>query len=751
MDGAPVPSPYKGLARYEEEDAPYFFGRIGDAELVVANVLASRLTLLFGESGVGKSSLLHAGAAPRLRAVGDLVPVIFSDWRGDAAASLASALRRACGLDGDLVDEDLAATIAACAEASGDDLVIVLDQFEEYFIYHPDEDGGDRFTREFARAVTRADLPVSFVISIREDALAHLERFKGRVPGVFDTYLRLDRLGRDAAREAIVAPLALHATLHPDDAVSAEPVLVEQVLDQVEVGRVAFGGTGAGLVDGGTATGTARTRSIEAPYLQLVLARLWDEERRAGSRVLRLETLERLGGAERIVRTHLDVALGALDPDEQEIAAAVFRYLVTPSGTKIAHRVDDLAEYAGYSPEAVAPVLTRLASGDVRVLRPVGEDAYEIYHDVLAAAVLDWRGRYLHQRELDEAERRRRSRVRLALAALALAVVAGVAAGITIWRVQAGRTADAQRRERAQALKAARALPYARSVYAGHAGVVRSLAFAPDDRRVVSADEHGDVRIWESATGHQVAALHIGGELRQADFSPDGELVVAAGDKGEAIVWRWRSGQKVATLSEPYSLDGAAFSPNGQLVALPGDNGTIQLWDWRSRRVIGILDGHGGVVTAVAWSKGGQLLAAGSDDGNVRVWDWRRRRILATLAAGSRGVDTVAFSPDGRHVAAGSEDALARLWDWRGRRLVWSRRADSSPDVAFSPDGTIIASADTHGDVLLTDWRNRHTLARLREAGAATVTFSPDGCLVASSGYDHWARVWAPPLHGCRR
>ena len=105
-------------------------------------MLASRLTLLFGESGVGKSSLLHAGAAPRLRAVGDLVPVIFSDWRGDAAASLASALRRACGLDGDLVDEDLAATIAACAEVSGDDLVIVLDQFEEYFIYHPDEDGG---------------------------------------------------------------------------------------------------------------------------------------------------------------------------------------------------------------------------------------------------------------------------------------------------------------------------------------------------------------------------------------------------------------------------------------------------------------------------------------------------------------------------------------------------------------------------------------------------------------------------------
>ena len=92
-------SPYKGLARYEEVDAPYFFGRDAEAELVVANVLASRLTLLFGDSGVGKSSLLHAGVAPRLRAIGDLVLVLFSEWRGDAAASLAAELAKQSGLD----------------------------------------------------------------------------------------------------------------------------------------------------------------------------------------------------------------------------------------------------------------------------------------------------------------------------------------------------------------------------------------------------------------------------------------------------------------------------------------------------------------------------------------------------------------------------------------------------------------------------------------------------------------------------
>jgi putative ribosome biogenesis GTPase RsgA len=56
--------PFKGLARFEdtEEDAALFFAREHDREIVVANLMASRLTVLYGESGVGKSSLLRAGA-----------------------------------------------------------------------------------------------------------------------------------------------------------------------------------------------------------------------------------------------------------------------------------------------------------------------------------------------------------------------------------------------------------------------------------------------------------------------------------------------------------------------------------------------------------------------------------------------------------------------------------------------------------------------------------------------------------------
>jgi len=68
MTVAPT-SPFKGLSAFEDSelDALLFFGREREREIVVANLIASRLTVLYGPSGVGKSSLLRASVAPSLR------------------------------------------------------------------------------------------------------------------------------------------------------------------------------------------------------------------------------------------------------------------------------------------------------------------------------------------------------------------------------------------------------------------------------------------------------------------------------------------------------------------------------------------------------------------------------------------------------------------------------------------------------------------------------------------------------------
>ena len=84
-------TPYKGLVPYSEEDAAYFFGREAEREIITANLMASRLTLLYGASGVGKSSVLRAGVAHSLqqlaqknlseRGAPEFGVLVFNSWR----------------------------------------------------------------------------------------------------------------------------------------------------------------------------------------------------------------------------------------------------------------------------------------------------------------------------------------------------------------------------------------------------------------------------------------------------------------------------------------------------------------------------------------------------------------------------------------------------------------------------------------------------------------------------------------------
>src|SRR5262249_34662894 len=152
-----------------------------------------------------------------------------------------------------------------------------------------------------------------------------------------------------------------------------------------------------------------------------------------GSRVLRLETLRRLGGAEQIVRDHVDEALTGLTAGEKDLVARMLDHLVTPSGAKIAHDVGDLAKYADAPEAEVLPVRAKL--GNERVLGSVSGvghrgSTYEIFHDVLAEPVLAWKAAHEVQRELEReaAEAERRHRRLVGLLAIALAGLLAMAA-----------------------------------------------------------------------------------------------------------------------------------------------------------------------------------------------------------------------------------------------------------------------------------------------------------------------------------
>jgi formylglycine-generating enzyme required for sulfatase activity len=160
-------------------------------------------------------------------------------------------------------------------------------------------------------------------------------------------------------------------------------------------------GTGAAQSDGDR---------IETPYLQLVMTRLWTEEQRQGSQVLRVETLAALGDTTAIVATYLDDIMKALSEEEQALAARGFDRLVTRSGSKVALTQADIVGYAGGSQQVVEQLLRTLVGQRVLHVVPytLGESRYEITHDVLGQAILQWQERFqLKEDQRAEAQRLR--------------------------------------------------------------------------------------------------------------------------------------------------------------------------------------------------------------------------------------------------------------------------------------------------------------------------------------------------------
>src|SRR5882672_2413027 len=514
-----VRTPYKGLSPFDDSelDALLFFGRERETEIVVANALASRLTVLYGPSGVGKSSLLRAGVVHSMRKLTELEPIVvayYSSWAGDPLGGIEEAARGALAdaFGGDPGDAagDLADRLDAWTAALGCELCLVLDQFEELFLYH--EDGG--LLEVLPELVTRPGLRVNVVLGIRDDELAKLDVFKAHIPGLFSNYLRLDLLDRDEGRTAILGPLERYNELQ-DEQVTIEPGLVEAVLGEVAAGRIDPGLSGRGSV---AEAAEDRTR-VETPYLQLVMQKLWEVERERRSHALRLSTLAELGGAQRIVEDHLEHAMEALTPLQRDVAAGMFDHLVTPSGANIAHGVTDLASFAHVAESDVEPVLSSLSRE--RILRPTGEnghagDRYEIYHDVLAGAVLAWRAKHEAEAALarERAEARRRQRRLAIIAGIALAAFALMAALAAYARLATDKARATGLLQKSQAELAI--------------DPARSVRDALASTRISTSGRSEQVLRSALLAMNALAQLPAVGRAVQAAYSPDGSRIALA-------------------------------------------------------------------------------------------------------------------------------------------------------------------------------------------------------------------------------
>ncbi len=427
-------TPYIGLKPYSEADADFFFGRQQDIDIITKNLRAWRLTVLYGESGVGKSSVLRAGVVYKLRqeieqnlkdyGIPKLAVVVFPSLE-DESGWQENLLRRLLEQIETEIKEvqshinlperqmSLVETLKDWAQQLGGrtrkgKLFVILDQFEQYLRkYSPKDD--DEFASEFVNAINDPFLPVNFLISIRTESIAKLDYFKELIEeDLLKNRLELKPLNKKSAKEAIIKPIKKYNEQRSSEEkvkkVKYEPELVEEILKQISSEEYI----------------SSSEKYIQTPYLQLVMKRLWEEEvlmkrlpenkREDDSYCLRLDTLRNLGSVLGIINNHINNKIHELQLVDKEAVARVariFSYLVTPSCQRIAYSVGDLAFYTDLKAKDLYPLLEKLADRDHRILRTVkssleaNKPRYEIYYDALTQPILEWLNNYWRKNKFE--------------------------------------------------------------------------------------------------------------------------------------------------------------------------------------------------------------------------------------------------------------------------------------------------------------------------------------------------------------
>lgn len=789
-------NPWPWLDPFTEDAAEFFNGRDEDADNLMRGVFASPVSVLFGKSGQGKTSLLQAGLAPRLRQE-FLLPVLVrlnygSDDSGKRQSVSSQLLKRlqdetsTHGIRWRTVEQPAIPADNECdrlwewlhdntgvwrdAESQRWQPVFMLDQFEEIFTLLGDDAERQRIfnelgdllenrtppsvvkrIREGCAPLNRIDLdsqPYRFLIALREDYLPDLEQWADLIPRLGSNRYRLQPMTRQQAQQAIAE--TGRALIAPEDA--------EQILDYLL--RQNHGDRAK--------TRLKQARRIDPAILSLLCSGLNDERLKMTPPPdrLQLDSLEKSG--ERILERFYDDAFKSLaEPERNSAQHFVIHHLITDDGVRRPYPQLS-ASAAGLSEFALRELVQRRL---LRIEADSDDERIELVHDRLASIAFERRrqAEALAKRREQEVRHKRQQRQKRLGVTLGLAMLFPVVSFSLLYlskerqsesekRVLAEKSAlDAKRSELALAAKNQVLEQQQEELNAAQQRILAEKTDALRARTVAvqARSQAEDARVKaESATTQATEAFK---QQRDATERATNEAsranaaeALAKGKVREATILRLAAESPAMTRGDS---DGGPI--RGLLTLLAAHqlaHGTSEMIETKTYAALQgealrferqVFLRTASPVRTVAFSPDGLRIASGHFDGTLRLWNAANGMpVGAPMKLHGSLVSSLAFSPDGRRIVAGSWDNTLQLWDTASGTPIGNPlngHTNLVTSVAFSPDGRRIVSGSWDNTLRLWDAASGTPVGEPLKGhtdNVRSVAFSPDGQRIVSVGLD---------------
>jgi WD40 repeat protein len=242
-----------------------------------------------------------------------------------------------------------------------------------------------------------------------------------------------------------------------------------------------------------------------------------------------------------------------------------------------------------------------------------------------------------------------------------------------------------------------------------------ALRISPDERLVAisSSQRSVPVKVLDLASGRFIGNLLAQDRITAVDFSPDGQTVVTVEDKGVVRVWDSEQFKVAATYKVPsHSAAAIAFdnqsrpefllagmdrtvkkvlpgnaetrafekghreaigalqsSPDGGTVVTAGRDKQVIVWDADSGKIVSILHAHQEQVSELALNPVRRMAASYDPKAGIKVWDLDTAAVFRTFPTGDSEINCMAFTPDGERLMAGGKDMTLRIWQVNGRQI----------------------------------------------------------------------------------